>query len=209
MKIKHRPVKRKVFSDSSVECDGHDTSKKQCRISLDTAFAVGTTNVQLNGLQEPPMPINCDYVPNDDCELLANSTEYNCRSSVGSIVCHDSSKLLANINYANGRPTSQQQNNINTDMRRDIVDPYTVGTAGASERRINNNYRAKEQLSKAKDQNSSTDPKGQTMGKQRIRNWHKLYTHPVGTQYLNAEPVSTSTCKKLIYLLLHYLLIKK
>ncbi|GKB84283.1 hypothetical protein Tco_0956555 [Tanacetum coccineum] len=56
-------------------------------------------------------------------------------------------------------------------MRHDIVDPYTV------ERRINNNYRAKEQLSKAKDQNSNTDPEGQTIGKRRI-----LYKYTIAPQ---------------------------
>ncbi|GJZ30364.1 hypothetical protein Tco_0575411 [Tanacetum coccineum] len=48
-------------------------------------------------------------------------------------------------------------------ISRDIVDPYTVGTAGASG----------------------------------IRNWGKLYADPVGTQYLNAEPVSTLTLAEL------------
>ncbi|GJV83707.1 hypothetical protein Tco_1523605 [Tanacetum coccineum] len=57
--------------------------------------------------------------------------------------------------------TSKDQNLLATG--RDIVDPYTVGTAGASG----------------------------------IRNWGKLYADPVGTQYLNAEPVSTLTLAEL------------
>ncbi|GJU07580.1 hypothetical protein Tco_1124010 [Tanacetum coccineum] len=90
------------------------------------------------------------------------------RPNLGVLQIGIRAKVIENQLNANGQSTSQQQKSINTDMRRDIVDPYTVGTAGASERRINNNYRAKEQLSKAKDQNSNTDPEGQTMGKRRI-----------------------------------------
>ncbi|GJU95031.1 DNA helicase [Tanacetum coccineum] len=211
MKTKHRPIKRKLSIDLSMECDGNGVCKKQCPVSLDVLSIGNTTDVNLNGPERRHIAKDSACVRNHDSEVLANATEHkneennyintnltrkdfqtnvvsSGNSSHGDMLTCDNIDVEQCEHQERKRPNEvlNSTNCQNTDM------PNTK-----RRRMINNNHYGERPLSKGNDQDSSINLQADTIGKWCNRNWRKLSVDPIIMHYLNGKPVSSLTRKKL------------
>ncbi|GKB75073.1 DNA helicase [Tanacetum coccineum] len=142
MKTKHRPIKRKLSIDLSMECDGNGVCKKQCPVSLDVLSIGNTTDVNLNGPERRHTAKDSACVRNHDSEVLANATEHN----HGDMLTCDNISVEQCEHQERKRPNEalNSTNCQNTDM------PNTK-----RRRMINNNHYGERPLTKGNDQDSS------------------------------------------------------
>ncbi|GJT88701.1 DNA helicase [Tanacetum coccineum] len=197
MKTKNRPIKRKLPTDESVECDRGDMCKKQCLLSSGKLCVNGTVDAAIASLEPPVMPSDstCSVnqglqAPNHE-ESNIRKQSYKCCKQSTSVppISNTSSKLMANVNYSNGHPIDEQNNSINANIR-----CMSVARNVASNITRNGNDAT------TTIHTDNSDPYAIGIPSARcVRSWRKIYTDAIGTHYLNGDSVSSSNCIPLEY----------